>query len=240
MNEFKIRDSGERKEFSSGMVRDTTTGKSRPDLVRDGPMLLRWIALLTNGAAKYAAKNWMKAEGQEEYQRFLESADRHYTIYITYRMYGINIEDPLHPSFDPLVEDHAAAVFFNINGAEYVRAKLDKEIKKESDDVHPAGIQEISKGHPDSAASSGAEQHPGNSFTPRAVTEDTRRVLAGVAERGELATGGGGVDVERARADVGKHAEVARYGCECTECRILRHVVRKPLYNTHYERQPRK
>lgn len=119
-NQFEIKDSGQRESFDSGMVRDTAVGKQRPDLVRDGPMYLRWVRLLTNAVVKYSARNWMKASGQEEYDRFLESADRHYNIWYTWRKYGINIEDLNNPTNEPLKEDHAAAVFFNINGVEYV------------------------------------------------------------------------------------------------------------------------
>lgn len=119
-NKFEVKDSGERKQFDSGMQRDTTAGKMRPDLVRDGPMFMRWVLLLMRGLVKYDARNWMKANGQEEYDRFLESADRHYTIWYCWRRYGLNIEDPENPTREPLAEDHAAAVFFNINGAEYV------------------------------------------------------------------------------------------------------------------------
>jgi len=121
---FVVKDSGERKEFASGMQRDTADGKMRPDLVRDGPMFLRWVEHLTKGAIKYAARNWMKATGQPEYDRFLESTDRHYTVWFTWMKYGINIEDPHHPTLLPLIEDHAAAVFFNINGAEFVHEGL--------------------------------------------------------------------------------------------------------------------
>jgi hypothetical protein len=126
MSEFQVKDSGARVGMASGMVRDATTGKSRPDLVRDGPMLQRWVAHLTKGAQKYEARNWMKASGQEEYLRFMESADRHYNIWYTWMFYGVNIEDPANPTHEPLAEDHAAAVFFNINGAEYVQERIDE------------------------------------------------------------------------------------------------------------------
>jgi len=121
---YTIKDSGKREEFASGMVRDTASDKMRPDLVKDGPMYIRWIMHLTRGAIKYKARNWMQASGQEEYNRFLESADRHFTIWFMWRMYGINIEDPNHPTTEPLKEDHASAVYFNINGAEYVKEKI--------------------------------------------------------------------------------------------------------------------
>ena len=123
---FQVRDSGQRAEFASGMVRDVTDGKMRPDLIRDGPMLQRWIALLTGGAKKYEARNWMKAAGEKEYERFLESADRHFNIWITWRLFGINLEDPANPTNEPLAEDHAAACYFNINGVETVAERLGK------------------------------------------------------------------------------------------------------------------
>lgn len=120
--EFITKDTGERQSFSGGMVRDLTAGKIRPDLAHDGPMFLRWVSLLYRGLVKYAPRNWMKAKGKEEFDRFLESADRHYTVWFYWRRYGLNLEQlPDGPiTRDPLTEDHAAAVFFNINGVEYV------------------------------------------------------------------------------------------------------------------------
>ena len=103
---FQVKDSGKRMEFDSGMVRDTTEGKTRYDLVLDGPMFTRWAEHLTKGAEKYAARNWMKASGDAELDRFRESALRHFVQWY----YG------------QVDEDHASAVFFNINGAEYVRS----------------------------------------------------------------------------------------------------------------------
>lgn len=105
---FKTKDSGKRKEFKSGMVRDVTTDKTLWHLVASGPMLKRWAELLTRGAVKYTADNWMKASGEEEYNRFRESAFRHFI-----QWYSGEVD-----------EDHASAVFFNINGAEYTKSKL--------------------------------------------------------------------------------------------------------------------
>jgi hypothetical protein len=99
-----VKDSGKRMEFESGMVRDVTEGKLRFDLVLDGPMFERWATHLTKGAEKYDARNWMQAAGEAERERFRESAVRHFIQW--YR--------------GDTDEDHAAAVFFNINGAEYV------------------------------------------------------------------------------------------------------------------------
>lgn len=109
MKKFTIKDSGEREEFASGMVRDTTAGKILWHLINSGPMLKRWAEHLTKGAAKYTANNWMKASGEAEYNRFKESAFRHFMQW--YR--------------DDRDEDHGAAVYFNINGAEYVQEKLE-------------------------------------------------------------------------------------------------------------------
>jgi hypothetical protein len=86
------------------MVRDVTDDKTDYTLVLDGPMFDRWAEHLTKGAVKYDARNWMKAAGEDEYNRFKQSALRHFLQWFR------GEQD----------EDHAAAVFFNINGAEYV------------------------------------------------------------------------------------------------------------------------
>jgi hypothetical protein len=110
---FAIKDSGERQTFASGMVRDTQDNKTDFSRLLDGPMFDRWAAHLTKGEKKYpdvspGVPNWTLAEGEAEYVRFRKSAFRHF------RQWLRGDRD----------EDHAAAVFFNINGAEYVRAKL--------------------------------------------------------------------------------------------------------------------
>jgi hypothetical protein len=105
---FIVRDSGVREEYASGMRRDTREGKPIFTLIRRGPMFRRWVEHMTLGAEKYGKHNWTLACSEEEYERFLESAARHF-------------EQWLGGERD---EDHAAAVFFNINAAEYVRARL--------------------------------------------------------------------------------------------------------------------
>jgi dATP/dGTP diphosphohydrolase len=104
---FVIKDSGKRAEFSGGMVRDIADDKIDYTLITDGPMFKRWAVHLTNGAKKYAKRNWMKAEGDVEMARFKESAFRHFMQWY----YG------------EVDEDHASAVYFNINGFEYVKGK---------------------------------------------------------------------------------------------------------------------
>lgn len=109
---FVVKDSGKRKTFSNGMVRDITEGKIDFLLLRDGPMFKRWAEHVTKGASKYEKRNWMKASGHEEYDRFRESACRHF-------------EQWLNGDTD---EDHASACFFNINGAEYLKYKLKNKV----------------------------------------------------------------------------------------------------------------
>lgn len=105
---FTIKDSGKRASFESGMVRDVTEDKIDYSLVLDGPLFKRWAIHLTNGAKKYAKRNWMKANGQEELDRFRESACRHF-------FQAMNGDTD---------EDHFAAVVFNLNGMLYVMDRI--------------------------------------------------------------------------------------------------------------------
>lgn len=110
---FKTKDSGERAEYDSGMVRDTETGKARFDLLlpADVPyaaqMLTRFAELMARGAEKYSARNWELAEGEEELARYKSSAFRHLMQWIS----------------GEVDEDHAAAVMFNLMAAETVKYK---------------------------------------------------------------------------------------------------------------------
>lgn len=108
MSEFVVKDSGERQQWASGMVRDVAEGKVDYTLLLDGPMLERWAQQLHRGAVKYNKRNWTKAQGQEEYDRFRESALRHMMAWLNGQR----------------DEDHAAAVIFNLNGAEYVLERM--------------------------------------------------------------------------------------------------------------------
>jgi hypothetical protein len=113
MSEFVVKDSGARQEFKGGMVRDTTEGKIDWHRTADGPMLRRWADHLTKGNKKYpdvkpGVPNWTLAAGEEEYQRFRQSAYRHFMDWYNGKR----------------DEDHGAAVFFNINGAEATLAKM--------------------------------------------------------------------------------------------------------------------
>ncbi len=105
---YTVKDSGLRQQFESGMQRDVTDGKTRYDLVFDGPMFERYAVHLTKGAQKYNPRNWMKAAGTAELERFRESAVRHFVQWLR----------------GDTDEDHAAAVMFNLTGHEYVKEKL--------------------------------------------------------------------------------------------------------------------
>lgn len=112
---FKTKDSGKRVVFKTGMNRDVNEGKIRYDLVipldMKNPMLRRWAELMTRGAKKYTPRNWEKARTQEEFDRFRESAIRHFM-----QWFEGNTD-----------EDHASAVLFNIQGAELVKERLHKK-----------------------------------------------------------------------------------------------------------------
>lgn len=107
METFNTKDSGKREEFSTGMVRDTQDDKPRYDLI-DGAFLKRWAELMARGAKKYGENNWKKAATTEELTRFRASAVRHLFQYLE----------------GDRSEDHAAAVAFNLAGAEMVEEKL--------------------------------------------------------------------------------------------------------------------
>jgi hypothetical protein len=107
---WETKDSGERVNFESGMVRDVNNDKPMYSLIWR-PMLKRWAELMTRGAKKYGKNNWMLASGEEELERFKDSALRH--------MYQWLDGD--------LSEDHAAAILFNVSGAEYVKSKMNHE-----------------------------------------------------------------------------------------------------------------
>lgn len=111
---YATKDSGARESFDSGMVRDTNAGKPRFDLLIpkgvsfEDLYLTRVARLYERGAQKYEPRNWEKATSQEELDRAYESAFRHFMQWFA----------------GETDEDHAAAVFFNINEAETIKAKL--------------------------------------------------------------------------------------------------------------------
>ena len=109
---YAIKDSGKRQSFASGSVRDTADGKIKWSRITFGPMMRRWAEHLTKAEAKYpdptpGIPNFSLISTEEERIRYRESAFRHFMSWF-------------HGEKD---EDHAAAVFFNINGVEMIRDK---------------------------------------------------------------------------------------------------------------------
>lgn len=104
---FETKDSGEREEYESGMVRDATGNKPRFDLIPVLPMR-RLAELYARGAEKYGDRNWQLANSEEELQRFKASCMRH-------------IYQWLDGESD---EDHAIAAVFNIFAYLVIEEKL--------------------------------------------------------------------------------------------------------------------
>lgn len=101
---YETKDSGKRETYDTGMVRDVQDGKPDYTLIPES-MLTRWAELMTRGAGKYGRRNWELARTEEELERFKASAYRHFIQWIR----------------GDADEDHAAATFFNISAAEYVK-----------------------------------------------------------------------------------------------------------------------
>lgn len=93
-------------------MRDHSTGKLDWTRITYGPMMRRWAQHLTTAEAKYpdaalGVPNFMLIETDEELFRYKKSAFRHFMSWF----------------YDETDEDHAAAVYFNINGVEIIKDK---------------------------------------------------------------------------------------------------------------------
>lgn len=114
-NHFVTKDSGQRQEYGSGMVRDLQEGKPRFDLIfpagvrYDDQILTRFADLLARGAEKYGDNNWQLANSQEELDRFRASGLRHMIQW----------------SCGETDEDHATAVIFNLMAYENTKRKME-------------------------------------------------------------------------------------------------------------------
>ena len=78
MDKTAIKDSGERREFASGAVRDIQEGKGRMDLL-PACAIIRLAKHYENGAKKYAERNWEKGIPTHS---FIDSALRHIMNYL--------------------------------------------------------------------------------------------------------------------------------------------------------------
>ncbi len=105
-----IKDSGNRRQFKTGAVRDMQAGKGRYDLLP--AVALHRVAIhYENGAVKYGERNW---EAGIPISSFLDSALRHLFQYAA----------------GETGEDHLSAAAFNILGAMQM-----EEVKPEMQDL---------------------------------------------------------------------------------------------------------
>lgn len=106
--------------YKSGMNRDSQDNKPRYDLIvgktQKDDMHKRWAVLMTLGVQLYGERNWEKADSQEELERAIASAARHFNQWLR----------------GETDEDHAAACFFNINLAEYIKEKLQHKTREKT------------------------------------------------------------------------------------------------------------
>lgn len=128
---MNIKDSGEREAFDGGMVRDTEAGKvDYTNLYQHfEPMGTRYAEHMTAGRVKYedllpGVPNWTATPiTYEARERFTRSASRHFKQWLR----------------GDRDEDHAAAVMFNINGAEFVDERLASD-SYTIEDAYQAGV----------------------------------------------------------------------------------------------------
>lgn len=115
-NDYEIKDSGKRKEFSTGAVRDTSEGRGRFDLL---PLLaLQDLAVhYEKGACKYLDRNWEKGIPTS---RMFDSGIRHAVQFF------LGKED----------EDHLIAAIWNLIGLREIKNRIKLGIlPEELDDI---------------------------------------------------------------------------------------------------------
>ena len=112
---YKTKDSGKRIDYNSGFRRDVQEGKPRYDLI-PYELLKRLAELYARGAEKYGDDNWQKANSEEEYRRFINSAFRHF------EQWRAGEQD----------EDHGVAVIWNIISYEWHTKHKNGQEKKNS------------------------------------------------------------------------------------------------------------
>jgi hypothetical protein len=114
-----MKDSGERKTFNSGMLRETSGNRPRFDLIfplnqkYEDSMLYNLGVVLAKGVEKYSARNFENCNSIEELERFKEASFRHFFQFMTGEM----------------DEDHLGALLFNLNAINYLMKKINVNIK---------------------------------------------------------------------------------------------------------------
>ena len=114
-------DSGARRTFETGSVRDIRTGKGRYDLI--SPIAMASLAKrLEDGMQKYGERNWEKGQPLMSY---LDSTIRHINDFILDKMKGRKS-----------VEDHISAAFWNLHAFIHTSHMIkDSELPAELDDL---------------------------------------------------------------------------------------------------------
>jgi len=115
----KVQDSGERREFSTGSVRDKREGKGRFDLIPT-IALKRLAQHYENGAVKYGDRNWEKGQPLSSY---MDSLIRH-----AYAFMGGDRS-----------EDHLSAIAWNAMSVIFTEEMIrTKKLPESFNDLPPA------------------------------------------------------------------------------------------------------
>lgn len=126
----QLPDSGERREFETGSVRDKREGKGRFDLMSP-IMILRYAKHMEAGMTKYGERNWEKGQPLMSY---IDSARRHINAWLFNRLTGT-----------PDKEDHMAAAVWNIGCFMHTEYMISIHmLPQELDDV-PRAIDPLTK-----------------------------------------------------------------------------------------------
>lgn len=159
MHEFNgVKDSGKRREFSTGSRRDSDEGKGDFSELPTGP-LRRLAKHFQHGAIKYGKGNWLKGQPLSVYYN---SAFRHLLS--------------MHEG--AMDEDHAAACAWNVFAfMETAQRILDGRLPAELDDLDYVKLRRVEplKDLQDSAASVDAAQQQ--------IVEVARKVIAEVTHK---------------------------------------------------------
>lgn len=119
----KVQDSGARRSFDTGSVRDIRTGKGRYDLI--SPIALKRLAKhYENGAVKYGDRNWEKGQPLASY---MDSLIRHAYVFMA----------------GDRSEDHLAAIAWNAFAVMHTQMMIkESKLPKTFNDL-PKAIEEL-------------------------------------------------------------------------------------------------
>lgn len=118
----QLPDSGERRSFSTGSVRDKVDGKGAYHLMSPFP-ILQYALRMEDGMSKYGERNWEK--GQPVMQ-FFNSGVRHLFNFLEDCMLGVEPK-----------EDHLGAALWNIGGMVHTLKMIDHGLLPEELDDRP-------------------------------------------------------------------------------------------------------